>query len=281
MTHAPPASTDSASPALKPGHVPERKSQAFDELDARLRARDDFTSAYLSASHNPLLAAASRLLSSLARLKPHETPEQLTQLRTRLCKRVTQFAGYALQAGIDPKTVKVASRVLCSMADEIIMTSPWGSESEWATATLLHHFHDDASGGVRFFQWLEHYMRLAPSHVELLELMYVCMALGYEGRYASIEEGDKALLQLRHELFDCIRRQRGEVTRAISRVPLPQKQEQRRQVLLIPAWLPAMLALFCLGLVYSGFAWMLDQEREKALIPFQQFDGLPAAPGIV
>jgi type VI secretion system protein ImpK len=177
--------------------------------------------------------------------------------------------------------VKVASYLLCTVADEAVLTSDWGSKSEWASASLLHEFHDEASGGVRFFQWLEHYMRLAPSGVELLELMYLCLALGYQGRYAAIEHGDKELLRLRHELFLCIQRQRGDAARRISCVPLPPRHEQRRQVLLIPGWIPVMMTLFSLALVYSAFVWMLDQQREKALIPFQQFDALSTGPGLV
>ncbi|WP_122662114.1 type IVB secretion system protein IcmH/DotU [Pseudomonas viridiflava] len=281
MTLAQSANACSASNKPKINSVPQRNVVAYDELETQLRVCDDFASARLPASHNPLVSAASRLLSNLARLKPLEDPDHIKNLRSRLAKRIVRFTRQASRAGADAKTVKVASYLLCTVADEAVLTSDWGSESDWANNSLLHEIHDEASGGVRFFQWLEHYMRLASNSVELLELMYLCLALGYQGRYAAIEHGDKELLRLRHALFQCIQRQRGEIARNISRVPLPQRHEQRRQVLLIPGWIPLMLTLFSLTLVYSAFVWMLDQQREKALIPFQQFDALSAGPGIV
>jgi len=33
--------------------------------------------------------------------------------------------------------------------------------------------------------------------------------------------------------------------------------------------------LFSLALLYSGFAWVLDKQRDKALIPFQLLDSAP------
>jgi type VI secretion system protein ImpK len=280
MNHPSLASTGNPCDDLQPGPAPERSVVAYDELDARLQMRDKRSTVRLFASHNPLVSAASRLLSNIARLKPHETPDQITSLRVRLCKRINQFKHQALQAAVDANTVDRASYVLCSVADEAVLTSAWGIESNWASDSLLHTFHGETSGGITFFQLLEQYMRLAPSHVEILELMYLCLALGFQGRYAATEPGGKELQRLRHDLFQNIQRQRGEVSSNISCVSLPRHQQQRRQVMLIPGWLPVVLTLFSLGLVYSTFAWMLEQEREKVLVPFLQIDALPAAPGI-
>lgn len=269
MTYSSPASADNPPDDLQPGPAPERGVVILDELDARLRLRDERKTLRLSASHNPLVAAASRLLSTVARLKPPKDASALTALRKQLGKRIQQFSRHALQAGVDVKTVKTASYVLCTVADEAVLTRAWGSESDWASRSLLHEFHSETSGGTRFFQWLEHYMRLAASNVELLELMYLCLALGFEGRHATTAQGAKDLLKLRHDLFECIRRQRGEISSKVSCVQLPARHEWSRQVLLIPGWLPVVLTLITLGLMYSAFAWTLAQQREKALAPFQ------------
>jgi type VI secretion system protein ImpK len=278
MTHSSPAVNGSVPDDLQPGPAPERDVVAYEELDARLRLRDERKTQPLCASHNPLVAAASRLLSTLTRLKPQESVNAITTLRERLGKRVLQFTRQALQAGVDAKTVNLASYVLCTVADEAVSTSAWGMKSDWAINSLLHGFHGETSGGARFFQLLEQYMRLAASHVEILELMYLCLALGYEGRYATTEQGGKDLLKLRHTLFACIQRQRGETSSKASRVVLPERHELRRQILLIPGWLPALLTLFSLGLMYSAFAWTIGQQREKALLPFQQLGALSVAP---
>ena len=272
MTHPSIATAGNASNELQPGPAPERNVVAYEELDARLRMPDDASCGRLSASFNPLVAAASRLLSNLTRLKPLDEPHDIVELRARLEKRIKQFTRQAIQAGVEPKDVKIASYVLCTVADEAVLTSGWGGESDWAVNSLLHALHGETSGGVRFFQELERCMRTAAGNIEMLELMYLCLALGFQGRYAATEQGSKQLQQLRHDLFQCIQRQRGEVVSRVSCVELPRREEQRRQVLLIPAWLPVLVTLLSLGLVYSTFAWKLEQRREHALIPFLQLD---------
>jgi len=279
MNHPSIASAGNASNELQPGPAPERNIVAYDELDARLRLRDDSSDSLLTASFNPLVSAASRLFSNLARLKPHETPEAISTLRERLGKRIQQFTRQALQAGIEPKAVKVASYVLCTLADETVLTSEWGSKSEWAADSLLNAIHGENTGGVRFFHLLEQYMRTAAGNIEMLELMYLCLAMGFQGRYGASEQGGKELQRLRHDAYECIRRQRGEVSSRISCVEMPQLRAQRSQILLIPAWLPVVVTLVSLGALYSVFTWKLDQRRESALIPFQQFDAPFVAPG--
>lgn len=280
MTHSSIASAGNAAHELQPGPAPGRNVVAYDELDARLRIRDDSQTARLAASFNPLVAAASRLFSNLARLKPHETPEAISSLRERLDKRIHQFTRQAAQAGVGQDKVKMASYVLCTAADETVLTSKWGRQSHWATNSLLNAFHQETSGGVMFFQLLERYMRTAAGNIEMLELMYLCLALGFQGRYGASEQGHEQLQRLRHDVFQCIQRQRGEVASKVSCIELPNRHEPQQQVVLIPVWLPVLTTLFCLGALYLGLTWKLDQRRDTALVPFQQFDALPGIQGM-
>lgn len=277
MTHPSITGAGSASHELQPGPAPERSIVAYEALDARLRVRDPSASSRLTSRFNPLVSAASRLLSNLARLKPHESAKAIVRLRVRLEKRIHQFTQEALQAGVEPKVVSTASYVLCTMADETVLTSKWGGQSDWATNSLLNAFHGETSGGVRFFQLLEQSMRMAAGNIEMLELMYLCLAMGFQGRYGASEQGHKELQRLRDDVFECIRRQRGEVSSKVSCVELPARQEPRRQVWWIPGWLPVVVTLVCLGLMYSVFAGKLAQQREKALVHFQPSNALPAA----
>ena len=278
MTDSSFANPDDAPDALQPGPVPARHLVVYDALDARLRLGDEKNAARLAACYNPLVAAASRLLSGIARLKPHPEASALQQLRARLGKRITRFNRQALQAGVDPKQVQIACYVLCTVADEAVLTSDWGINSDWATTSLLNSFHGETAGGVKFFQLLERFMRLPAGHIELLELMYLCLTLGYEGRYAAAAHGGKQLQNLRQDLYECIQRVRGASSSKISLIQLPRRHEQRRALISIPSWLPVSLTLFSLALLYSGFAWMLDKQRDKALIPFQLLDSTSAGP---
>ena len=275
MTDSSFANADDAPDAFQPGPTPERNLVIYDALDAQLRLGDEKDAARLGACYNPLVAAASRLLSGIARLKPHEKKPEQQALRARLGKRIKRFNRQTLQAGFDPKQVQIASYVLCTVADEAVLTSDWGMNSDWATNSLLNSFHGETSGGVKFFLLLERFMRIPAGHIEVLELMYLCLMQGYEGRYAAATNGGKQLQNLRQDLYECIQRVRGETSSKVSLIQLPRRHAQRRALMHIPGWLPVSLTLFSLALLYSGFAWVLDKQRDKALIPFQLLDSAP------
>jgi len=53
-------------------------------------------------------------------------------------------------------------------------------------------------------------------HVELLEFFYVCLALGFEGRYRSGEGGRQALTQARTRLYELIEQRQGKKSTDLS-----------------------------------------------------------------
>ena len=87
----------------------------------------------------------------------------------------------------------MARYVLCCLLDETIAGTPWGSEGAWAERNLLQEFHDERSGGEKAFKLLARLCEDVPTNRDLLELFYVCIALGFEGRYRGMPNG-------RHEL---------------------------------------------------------------------------------
>lgn len=41
---------------------------------------------------------------------------------------------------------------------------------------------------------------------------------------------------------------------------------------IVPWWLVVLFTLVCLLVMYSGFSWVLDDQRESVLQPYQQLD---------
>jgi type VI secretion system protein ImpL len=64
--------------------------------------------------------------------------------------------------------------------------------------------HADSAGGDKFFALLDPMIAQPRQYRELLELFYVCLALGYEGRYRGGEGGRVALAQIRTRLYDIL-----------------------------------------------------------------------------
>jgi type VI secretion system protein ImpK len=237
---------------------------------ARLRPAESF-----NVSLNPLVAAAADLLSDVMRLKHSVAGEDMDALNQRLTKSVKLFEHRALHEGTESSQVMAARYVLCTVVDEAVVTTTWGNESEWSQMSLLSSFHNETFGGEKFFQLLERLSRNPVKHLPMLELMYLCLSLGFEGKYRVLPRGMLELEAVRDSLYRQIRQMRGDVPREVSPHWQGLKDTRRRLVRIVPWWLVALFTLVCLVVMYSGFAWVLGEQRETILQPYEQLD--PAA----
>lgn len=234
---------------------------------ARLRPAETF-----NISLNPLVAAASSLLSEVVRLKHSHEGENLHVLNQRLSSELKLFEHRALHDGSESSQVMAARYVLCTAIDEAVVTTPWGNESEWSQMSLLSSFHNETFGGEKFFQLLERLSRNPVKHLPMLELMYLCLSLGFEGKYRVMPRGMLELEAVRDSLYRQIRQLRGDVPREVSPNWQGLKDSRRRLVRIVPWWMVTLFTLICLGMLYSGFAWVLSEQRETVLQPYQPID---------
>ena len=169
------------------------------------------------AGMNPLLAAANPILCAIPPLREMLVHPDPNGLRDSLLQQISNFEKNARKVGIAPENIMVARYVLCTFADESIAATPWGGTAEWLRNSLLVILHHETGGGEKFFQLLNK-MAEDPSHnIDLLEFFYVCLALGFEGRFRVIEGGRAQLESVRERLAELIKRQRGDYERDLSK----------------------------------------------------------------
>lgn len=240
---------------------------------ARLRPAEAF-----NISLNSLVAAACELLSEVVRLKHSESPEDLRKLNERLTSELKIFEVRALHNGAESSQVMAARYVLCSVVDEAVVTTTWGNESEWSQMSLLSSFHNETFGGEKFFHLLERLSKNPVRHLPMLELMYLCLALGFEGKYRVQARGVLELEGIRDALYRQIRQLHGDVPRELSPHWEGLNDQRRNLVRIVPAWMVALFTVVCLVVMYSGFAWVLSEQRDTVLQPYQPIDPAAAAP---
>jgi len=157
---------------------------------------------------NRLVRAANPLLDLVVPLRHTTQPPDLGQLRERLAQAIRTFETEARDAGAPLESVAAARYALCTLLDEAISGTAWGS-GVWGSRSLLVAFHNEASGGEKFFLVLQRLSQDPVQHLDLLELMYLCLALGLEGRFRLAEGGQAQLATLRERLLQLIRQHRG------------------------------------------------------------------------
>ncbi len=215
---------------------------------------------------NPLLGAANPLLALALQLRSSPTVGDLDRLRETLVRSIREFEANARSRGVRPEVVVAARYCLCTFLDEIIATAPWAGGGAWANKSLLVTFHNEGWGGEKFYALLKRVTEDPANNVDLLELMFMCLAFGFQGKYRVLEGGRSQLEELRDRLYLTIRAQRGEPENELS--PRWQGAAQKKVTLTnwVPLWVGAAVAAGCLLAVYLGFSWTLGRASDPTFV---------------
>jgi type VI secretion system protein ImpK len=204
------------------------------------------------AGTSALATAAAPLLVLVSQLRGVPSHADVNGLHSQVIARVQKFEADAAAAGVATEHLAAARYAMCAVLDETVLSTPWGSESIWSTHTLLTTFHKETWGGEKFFQILDRLKQDAARNVDLLELLYLCLALGFEGKYRIQNRGREQLAVVQDELYRLIRQVRGDFERQLS--PHWKGVEDRRNPLAryVPLWVVAsVLVAVLLGLFIS------------------------------
>jgi len=213
----------------------------------------------VKAAQNPLLEAAKPLLLAIA-----QTPKDLSDAVSieawyeLLVQEVNAFTQICTKANIRREHAVTASFCLTTALDEASNSTFWGGTHDigqagvWAGQQLASRFHGDVQGGKKFFLLIGRLSAHAEEHLDLLEVMYYILGLGFEGQYSAIANGRRELETIRHRLLTLLSTARGSVPREFSphwRGETPDKNKFWRD---IPIWVS--VCLFGL-IVFALFSW--------------------------
>jgi len=209
---------------------------------------------------NPLVNAASSLIAVFEKTRSSMSHPDIGGLHQRLVNEIKAFEGRLREQGSQPEITLAARYVMCSVLDETVLNTPWGSESAWAQRTLLSVFHNETSGGEKFFLILDR-MRQAPAeNINMIELMYVCLSLGFEGKYRLMARGRDAIEQIRDELFTIIRGYRGDFERNLSEKWEGLGRSKNTLAEYIPTWVIVVGVISILFFGFLGFRYWLYES---------------------
>lgn len=238
---------------------------------------------FLTTGMNPLVQAATPLLVLAGRLRGQVAQADIDALRRQTTQEIRAFEDRARAAGLPPEDILAARYALCTVIDEAVMNTPWGAQSGWSSQSLLVTFHKEAAGGEKFFQVLERVSGEASRYVSLLELLYVCLALGFEGKYRLDSRGAAKLADIKADLYRRIQSVRGPAETNLS--PHWRGVEDQRNAVLrfVPLWIVAAASAALLILGYVLFSGALSSRAAPVNATLAQvgLDSAYAAPAVV
>lgn len=218
---------------------------------------------------NPLIDAASSLLILPSELK-REMHLDIELLQSRLVGEIKAFEFQATNLGIDNSQLAISRYVLCTFIDETVVTTPWGNDSGWSQHSMLSTFHNETYGGEKFFLLLERLTRNPAKYLHLLELMYLCLSLGFEGKYRVLARGLTELEAIRDSLYRQIRMLRGDNPSTLSPNWEPKSLQRHKLTRRTSLLGIGCLVILSLAALYSGFYYVLDQQSALVIDNYVQ-----------
>ena len=215
-----------------------------------------------ASQHNPLVAAAAALLSLAPRLKTASPPSRPEELRERVLAELRRFEDRATAQGVPHRLTQQAAWALAALVDDIVLNTPWGRHSSWPQQNLVANLFREVDAGERFFDRLGELERDPGNNRDLLELMYLCLALGFEGRYRIATQKSRSIADLREGLYRQLRRPEAEAAELSPHwrgVAIAQESPGFR----VPPWVLLAGTLALLLLLYTGFSFRLASYTDR------------------
>jgi type VI secretion system protein ImpK len=199
------------------------------------------------------MAAAAPLLQLMARVQNSSNPPDAGDLREWTVRQVRIFEREASTRGVEAELLRPAHYALCVSLDDVVLSTPWGSAGNWRQQPLVSIFHRETGGQERFFEVLRQMCNNPRKSLPVIKLMYLCLSLGFVGRYrASAGGGGAEIKRIRDEIYAVIVRQEKpadpELAPHIKGVQAPHRSTRAR----LPIWVAAVAGV---GIVAGLFAW--------------------------
>ncbi|HHF2955952.1 type VI secretion system protein TssL, long form [Vibrio diabolicus] len=151
--------------------------------------------------NNPLLAEANGLLSIIGQIRATATHSDPLFLKETLAQKLRDYENRLRHHDVDLDTIDTARYCLCCSLDEAVLNTNWGGHSFWSHDSLLSSFYASSQGGEAFFKYLDKCMAQPDTNLDLLELMYVCLSLGFLGQYRLEKNGLESHRKLRRQII--------------------------------------------------------------------------------
>lgn len=234
----------------------------------------------IPSGNSPLIALANPILNLVYQIRTLVHNADPDRLKTYLAEEIRRFDSAAKAQGIPAEHSVAARYCLCTVLDEAAAQTPWGGSGAWSKNSLLVTFHNETWGGEKFFQLLAKLAQTPSQYIDVLELMYYCIALGFEGRYRIVSNGQSQLENLKRRLADIIKTARGVPDRPLSIHWEGHPAELPRIWGMIPVWVSAIVAVL-LGIgCYMLLAFWLAARSDKSFLAISALK-LPPPPPVV
>lgn len=144
-----------------------------------------------NTSSNDLIRFAGPIFDLILRLRAGIV-QPSNNLRPKFAQMLDEFEKRSERYRINHKIVRVSKFALAAFIDETVLTNNFPLKDEWEKNALQLEYFGEQLAGNKFFDKLESMLKQMKVTADAVEVYYVCMLLGFKGKYAVYEQ-DKFL----------------------------------------------------------------------------------------
>ncbi|RQS75468.1 DotU family type IV/VI secretion system protein [Burkholderia sp. Bp8963] len=246
-----------------PPEVHGKQDLAYEHV-TQLDQDEDLGFALRGHSFNPLIDAAQPLLGLVIRLRRLHDFSNVESLYETVRDQITGLSDEVRQHGYDNATLLAYRYALCAHIDEAVMATPWGN-AVWSQRSLISYHHNETWGGEKFFTVLAR-MQLDPEkYRDVLEFKYLCLCLGFKGKYAQQHNHPDTLNAIIAKLHKVLRSLRGDTAERLTDAHVNVAHQRQRLGRSLPLWAPWALAFVVLAGAYTVFEVKLARSTDLVL----------------
>lgn len=160
---------------------------------------------YYDEDTNYFLLASSGIFKQLAIVQNSYEVGPVHEVRQSFIDSFNDYTDLLMKYNIEESQALVSRYILCTFIDELINTTYFGQENNWSGNSLLRIFHNESYGGENFFRLLDKFLKAPAKFIYILELMYVCLSLGFQGKYRVDNSNKNELNLIRESLYKQIK----------------------------------------------------------------------------
>lgn len=212
------------------------------------------------ATNNPLIAAASPILSLVERLCVTPSLPEIDHIRHNIEHELFAFQSRLTCQKYAEEFVAIAYYLLCATIDELLGKNYlrlYGQHAQFQAFTPTSQ--DEIGPEHRFFLIIEQLKERTTQYLDLIELAYYCLIAGFEGEFHVKADGRQGLDNLIDELHQLVLTHRAHKSHQLFKEHSDIPQEVTDYKPMVFASLAAILALL---LTYAGSNSLLERQAK-------------------
>lgn len=137
------------------------------------------------ANPNDLIAFAGPVFDLILRLKAGIVAPS-NDLRPKIAAMLQDFERRAERYRYSSKIIQVSKFALAAFVDETVLSNKFNLKEEWEKNPLQLEYFGEHLAGNKFFEKLAAMISRIDETADAVEIYYVCMLLGFKGRYSTL-----------------------------------------------------------------------------------------------